>query len=157
MNSDFLYTRTVIYDGFFFIHLSILATNSVSHLSFSWNEEIKKPSQHRRASSVSSDMSSISLQSYSSSTGWIYILLIASINLYMQVYVQIFSSMLSKMSLIASRLILHIILYLVVFTFLAPSKRLNSWSFDEKVFVQSLYKVSLWSHSMWSNIGSLHH
>ncbi|XP_042048874.1 peroxisomal biogenesis factor 6-like isoform X2 [Salvia splendens] len=52
---------------------------------------IKKPPQHRRASSVSSDMSSISLQSYSSSA--------------------------------------------------APSKRLNSWSFDEKVFVQSLYKV----------------
>ncbi|XP_047958449.1 uncharacterized protein LOC125203962 [Salvia hispanica] len=55
------------------------------------DREIKKPPQHRRASSVSSDMSSISLQSYSSST--------------------------------------------------APSKRLNSWSFDEKVFVQSLYKV----------------
>ncbi|XP_042044089.1 uncharacterized protein LOC121789786 [Salvia splendens] len=54
-------------------------------------KEIKKPPQHRRASSVSSDMSSISLQSYSSSA--------------------------------------------------APSKRLNSWSFDEKVFVQSLYKV----------------
>ncbi|KAL1550709.1 hypothetical protein AAHA92_18639 [Salvia divinorum] len=55
------------------------------------DREMKKPLQHRRASSVSSDMSSISLQSYSSSA--------------------------------------------------APSKRLNNWSFDEKDFMQSLYKV----------------
>ncbi|XP_057774275.1 LOW QUALITY PROTEIN: lon protease homolog, mitochondrial-like [Salvia miltiorrhiza] len=54
------------------------------------DREVKSSLQHRRASSVSSDMSSISFQSYSSSA--------------------------------------------------APSKRMN-WSFDEKVFMRSLYKV----------------